>query len=160
MLEFRLRLYAPPRATSSSGCEALYGEAAKGIGDAPGEAAKGIGDAPGKAAKGIGDAPVVQGDRTAEGDMTVTTAEDVGDVVMLECGTVRGDSVATAILLNEVCGALEKETGRKVSRVVHAEPVDASAPILSLRLKKSEIRCKGKPVTPADVPKLVRALTK
>ena len=98
-------------------------------------------------------------DAAVKGGMTVTAAEDVGDMVVLECGTVQGDSVSTAMLLNNTCAALEKETGRKVSRVVHGTPVDGSAPILSLRLKKSMVRCEGKSFNLAEVPDLARQLT-
>jgi len=93
------------------------------------------------------------------GGVTVTAAEDVGDMVVLESGTVKGDGVSTAMLLNEICVALEKETGRKVSRVVHGTPVEGSAPILSLRLKKSMVRGEGKSFTLAEVPDIARQLT-
>jgi hypothetical protein len=99
------------------------------------------------------------GHAESKGGMTVTAAEDVGDVVVIECGTVKGDSVSTAMLLNEICAALEKETGRKVSRVVLGTPVDGSAPILSLRLKKSMVRCEGKSFTLAEVPDIAQQLT-
>lgn len=114
----------------------------------------------GELAKDVGDALVGECDMTANGGMTVTMVEDVGDLVVLECGTASGDSLATVMILNEICSAFEKETGKKVSRVVHKKPVDASAPILSLRLKKRVINCEGTPLTPADVPEMVRALTK
>jgi len=114
--------------------------------------------ATGEAAKDVGHAPKVE-DAAAKGGMTVTAAEDVGDMVVLECGTVQGDSVSTAMLLNNTCVALEKETGCKVSRVVHGTPVDGSAPILSLRLKKSMVRGEGKSFTLAEVPDIARQLT-
>lgn len=112
-----------------------------------------------EAVKHVGDALVVEANGV-KGGMTVTPAEDVGEKVVLECGTVQCDGAATAVLLNGICAALEKETGRTVSRVVHGTAVDASAPILSLQLKTSKIRCAGKSLTPADIPDIVRALTK
>jgi hypothetical protein len=91
--------------------------------------------------------------------VTVEPAEDVGSTLVIESGTVKGDSVATAMLLNEICASLQKKTGTKVARVMHSRPVDASAPILSVRIKESAIRCNGKLFTPADVPKLLPKLS-
>jgi hypothetical protein len=91
--------------------------------------------------------------------VTVEPAEDVGSTLVIESGTVKGDSVATAMLLNEICASLQKKTGTKVARVMHSRPVDASAPILSVRMKESAIRCNGKLFTPADVPKLLPKLS-
>jgi hypothetical protein len=87
------------------------------------------------------------------------TAEDVGGTLVIESGTVNGDSIKTAMLLNDLCASVQKTTGlTNVARVMQSRPVDASAPILSLRLNKSAIRCNGKLFTPADVPKLLPAL--
>jgi hypothetical protein len=86
------------------------------------------------------------------------TAEDVGGTLVIESGTVNGDSIKTAMLLNDLCASVQKKTGQKVARVMQSRPVDASAPILSLRLNKSAIRCNGKLFTPADVPKLLPCL--
>jgi hypothetical protein len=90
--------------------------------------------------------------------INVETADDVGETLVIESGTVKGDSVATAMLLNEICATVQKKSGQKVARVMHSRPVDASAPILSLRMKKAAIRCNGKLFTPADVPVLVPSL--
>jgi hypothetical protein len=87
------------------------------------------------------------------------TAEDVGGTLVIESGTVNGDSIKTAMLLNDLCASVQKTTGlTNVARVMQSRPVDASAPILSLRLNKSAIRCNGKLFTPADVPKLLPCL--
>jgi hypothetical protein len=90
--------------------------------------------------------------------VNVESAEDMGDTLVIESGTVNGDSVATAMLLNEICASLQNKTGQKVARVMHSRRVDATAPILCLRMKKAAIRCNGKLFTPADVPKLLPAL--
>jgi hypothetical protein len=91
-------------------------------------------------------------------NVNVESAEDVGETLVIEIGTVKGDSVATAMLLNEICKSVQTKTGKKVARVMHSTPVDKAAPILSLRTKKSAIRCNGKLFTPADVPKLLPKL--